>query len=135
MASPDLELQSAVVAALTGDAAVMALVSGVYDRVPSEPWGSTQGYISFGPEDTAADEGGCVGIDTVSLQLDIWSRQVGRVHCKQILAAVRTAMQGLMLADNQIVARANPFQMVMRDPDGLTTHGVLRYEFHIEAQA
>lgn len=131
--SPSVELQAAIVALLRGDAGVMALVNGVYDRVPNEPWGEELAYISFGSEDVVSDFGGCIEVQNISLQIDIWSRKVGRVHCKQIMHEVRRAMRGLALVENPIVADADPFQQVLRDPDGLTTHGILRYEFDIEA--
>lgn len=55
MTAPTLELQAAIVAAVESDTALMALINGIYDRVPSDPWGSAQGYISFGPEDTITE--------------------------------------------------------------------------------
>lgn len=133
MASPALELQAAIVAALKSDPAIGALVNGVYDRVPENPWGAANGYISLGPEDTISDEAGCVALDNVSVQIDVWSRRVGRVHCKQVLHEVRRIIRGLATEENPIVSRSDPFQQIARDPDGLTTHGFLRYEFEMEA--
>lgn len=135
-----LELQAAIVAAVQADAPLMSLISGIYDRVQSGAdglplptvWGAKQGYISFGPEDVIADEEGCVGIDSVSVQLDVWSRRPGRVHCKQILDGLRRVMAGVVTVNNPIVSRSNPVQQIMRDPDGLTMHGLLRYEFGME---
>ena len=130
---PSLELQQAIVGALKADASLMAMVSGVYDRVPKEPWGESNGYISLGPEDTLTADGGCVALDDVSVQIDIWSRRVGRVHCKEIVAMVRRIMAGIETTENPVVSRSDPFQQIMRDPDGLTTHGIMRYEFGMEA--
>lgn len=138
---PALELQGAIYAALTGDAGVMALVSGVYDRVQRGSdglpvptvWGDAMAYVSFGPESTVASEAGCIGLDNVQVQLDIWSRRPGRVHCKQIMSEVRRVMAVIETVDNPIVARADPFAQIMLDPDGLTTRGLLRYEFEMEA--
>lgn len=135
-----LELQAAIVAAVQADAPLMALITGIYDRVQRGAdglpvptvWGAQQGYISLGPEDVLADEAGCVGIDSVSIQLDIWSRKPGRVHCKQIIGELRRVMAGVATDENPIVSRADPVQQIMRDPDGLTMHGVLRYEFGME---
>ncbi len=131
--SPSEELQGAIVALLKNDPGVMALVSDIYDRVPREAWDADEGYISFGPEDVVSDFGGCIEVQNISLQLDIWSRKVGRVHAKRIMHEVRRAMRGLVLSENPIVAMGDPFQQVVRDPDGSTTHGILRYEFEIEA--
>lgn len=140
MASPSLELQGAIVAAVRADEPLSLLIGGIYDRVQrgadgaplATVWGEAQGYISFGPEDVVSEEGGCIGIDDVSIQLDIWSRQPGRVHCKQIMHELRRVMRGIATTGNPIVSRSDPFSQIVRDPDGLTMHGILRYEFGME---
>lgn len=132
MTAPTVELQAAIVSAVENDAALMALVNGIYDRVPDVPWGAAQGYISFGPEDTITDSG-CMDLANVSIQLDAWSRKTGRVHCKQILHELRRVMRALATTENPIVAMGDPSEQITRDPDGLTTHGFLRYEFTMEA--
>lgn len=131
MTAPTVELQAAIVAAVENDAALMALINGIYDKVPPNPWGTAQGYISFGTEDTLTDSG-CVDLATVSIQLDAWSRRTGRVHCKQILHELRRVMRALATTDNPIVAMGDPSEQITRDPDGLTTHGFLIYEVTME---
>lgn len=132
MTAPSLELQAAIVSAVEGDAVIMALISGIYDRVPDSPWGEALGYVSFGPEDTVT-QSGCVDLHDVSVQLDVWSRRVGRVHCKQILHELRRIMDAIATVENPIVGVGEPVEQVLRDPDGLTMHGVLRYEITMEA--
>ncbi len=140
MASPSLELQGAIVAAVRADDNLSVLIGGIFDRVqcgadglpvPSV-WGGAQGYISFGPEDVLSDDAGCVGIDDVSIQLDVWSRKPGRVHCKQIMHELCRVMRGIVTTENPIVSRSDPFQQIQRDPDGLTMHGIFRVEFGME---
>lgn len=133
MTAQNLELQAAIVAAVQADTALMALINGIYDRVPSDPWGSVQGYISFGPEDTITQTD-CVDFYDISIQLDVWSRQPGRVHCKQILHELRRVMETVETTENPIVDIGDPSEQIMRDPDGLTTHGVLQYTVLMEGE-
>ena len=131
--APNLELQAAIVAAVQADTALMALINGIYDRVPSAPWGAVQGYISFGPEDSIT-EADCVDFYDISIQLDVWSRQTGRVHCKQILHELRRVMESVETTENPIVDVGDPSEQIMRDPDGLTTHGFLQYTVLMEGK-
>lgn len=132
MTAPTIELQAAIVAAVEADTALMSLVTGIYDRVHADCWGSEQGFISFGSEDDDI-ESGCIDLQRVSLPLHVWSRRTGRVHCKQILHELRRVMRGLTTAENPIVAMAYQTGKINQDPDGLTTHGLLRYEITMEA--
>ncbi|ADO43118.1 DUF3168 domain-containing protein [Ketogulonicigenium vulgare] len=132
MSSPATELQDAIEAAVRADAALMAIIAGIYDRVPDRPWGAANGYISFGPWDSVSQEGGCQAIEDVSLQLDAWSNRTGRAHCEEIMQRLRRIMGQVQTDRHPIVARGDPFSQVLRDPNGLTLHGVLRYEFQME---
>ena len=59
--SSSSELQQLIFETLTGNGAIMALANGVYDRVPTNPFGEKTAYISFGSED--ANEDDAEGID------------------------------------------------------------------------
>ena len=141
MADPAEELQGLIHAALTSDAAVMALVSGVYDRVqlaadgttaPSV-WGQQQGYVSFGAEYTTHSFVECVTKQNPTLQIDIWSRQVGRIHAKRIMAEVLRVLRSIdSLSDNALGSVNITLTRLMPDPDGLTIHGIIQVEFAVE---
>ena len=141
MADPAEELQGRIHAALTSDAAVMALVSGVYDRVqlaadgttaPSV-WGLQQGYVSFGAEYTTHSFVECVTKQSPTLQIDIWSRQVGRIHAKRIMAEVLRVLRSIdSLNDNALGSVNITLTRLMPDPDGLTIHGIIQVEFSVE---
>ncbi|MBZ4023251.1 hypothetical protein CKO11_12360 [Rhodobacter sp. TJ_12] len=133
MAAPALELQGAIVAAVRADSSLMALIADIYDRPPADPFGDAQGYVTFGPEDTST-ETGCVGIETVTLQLDVWSRRVGRVHAKQILHELTRVVFAVVTVENPIVSRGEPFKRIIEDPDGVTTHGILQLSFGMETR-
>lgn len=133
MPAPSIELQGAIHAALKGDASLMALVNGVYDRVPKDPWGAVMGYISFGPEFTVYEDDDCLSIEEINLQIDVWSRQVGRVHCKQIVDRVRLVLLTLPeLTEHALVLADAPLSRVSPDPDGLTMHGIINLRFVVE---
>ena len=135
MASPQVELQDLIHDALESDAAVMALVDGVWDKVPANQWGGPRNaYISFGPSDVIADDAECIVGGTHTFQVDCWSRAVGSVACKRIVDAVKNALheKDLELADNALVEISVGFRQVFRDPDGLTTHGVVAVTAMIE---
>lgn len=134
MPAPAVELQGAIHAALTGDAGLMALINGVYDRVPGEPWGSVMGYISFGPEFTVYEDAECLRVEEINVQLDVWSRQVGRVHCKQVVDRARQVLLALPeLTEHALVLADAPLSRVTPDPDGLTMHGIINLRFEVEA--
>lgn len=131
MTAPSLELQAAIYAAVQADTAIMDLISDIYDDVPADPFGSSSGYIAFGPEDEAT-ETGCVGLVTVSLQIDVWSRSRGRKHCKEVLHELLRIVAGVATDENPIVSRGEPFTRILRDPDGITFHGILQLSFGME---
>lgn len=134
MTSPSLEVQSLIVATLKVDAAVMTLVNGVYDSVPSDPWGTKLGYISLGPEDNNVDDADCINGWEMFHQIDVWSRKPGRVHAKQICAAVKAALHhaDVTLTDNALVSIECVFERILKDPDQQTTHGVLQFRIAAE---
>jgi hypothetical protein len=133
MPAPSIELQGAIHDALKGDAALMAMINGVYDRVPEDPWGTIRGYITFGPEFTVYEDDDCIRIEEINLQLDVWSRQVGRVHCKQIVDRVRQVLLALPeFTDHALVLAEAPLSRVSPDPDGLTMHGIINLRFVVE---
>lgn len=142
MSDPSLELQAAIHTALTADADLMALVGGVYDRVQrgsdgspaASVWGTQQAYVSFGPEFVVYEDAECLDIQEVNIQLDVWSRQVGRPHCKRIVAQARRVLLALPeLTDNALILSEAPLTRITPDPDGLTTHGIINLRYEVES--
>jgi uncharacterized protein DUF3168 len=134
-ATASLELQKLLYDTLKADSAVMALANDVYDAVDKEPWGSKNGYISFGAHDAFNEDAECLVESTHTIQIDCWSRKVGSVHAKQMVDAVYAALHdnsSLTLSTNALVQIRVSLRQVLRDPDGLTTHGLLQVEAMIE---
>lgn len=124
--SASLELQTAVIAILRADAALVAMLApkGIYDRVPP---GAGYPLVSWGPEQAISDDASCIAGEEIFLQLDVWSRQPGFAETKKIASRVKLilhhadlAMPGPALVDIEVETIR-----YMRDPDGLTSHGVI----------
>lgn len=132
--TPGEELQRLIYSTLKADTAVMALIDGVYDDVPDNPFGVRKAYVSFGPSDMVPEDPDCIEGETHSFQLDVWSREVGFVACKKICAAVKRCLHlaDLTLTDNALVEIRLELQRVFRDPDGLTSHGAMQFVASVE---
>lgn len=132
MASPELELQGAIVARLKADAGVTALISTrVYDPVPPNP---TFPYSSFGPRDAISDDADCVTGYEINWQIDAWSQQPGSKQAMQIADAIRSSLHGhdFILTDNAAVFFEHRVTRTFRDPDGLTTHAAMTFTGFVE---
>jgi Protein of unknown function (DUF3168) len=132
MANVELELQGAIVARLRADPAVAALVAGrIYDAVPQ---GAVFPYVSIGPVDSVDDDADCITGLEVAQQIDCWSRATGFPECKKIVDAVRAALHDypLALTTNALAFFQHRNTRIVRDPDGLTSHGILGFEAAVE---
>jgi hypothetical protein len=134
MATPELEMQGAIVARLKADPAVAALVNGrIYDSVPAS---AAFPYVTIGPVDSVDDTADCIAGLLVAQQIDCWSRGVGYPEVKKIVDAVRAALhdreQDMPLATNGMAYFEHRNSRIVRDPDGLTSHGILSFEAAIE---
>ncbi|OYR18946.1 hypothetical protein CEV31_2286 [Brucella thiophenivorans] len=80
------------------------------------------------------DSADCVDGETHTIQLDVWSRAVGQVECKNIVDGIRKALNRSQpeLAESAVVAVNIPICQIVRDPDGLTTHGIIQVEIMVE---
>lgn len=131
---PDLELQAAIVKRLKADPAVNALVAGrVYDAVPTN---AVFPYVSYGPCNALLDDADCIGGFDIAVQLDIWSRGVGFPEAKRVVEAVRVSLHdqedAIPLPVHALVFLECLSSNVVRDPDGLTSHGILSVQAIIE---
>lgn len=126
MADAAWALQQAVYAALIGDAALMAMISGVHDHVPPEtafPY-VTIGAVTAVDRSTMAKDG---QVHTVTLHS--WSRGRGRKEAKEIMAAIHGLLHkgALSVAGHAHAGTMFEFAETLLDPDGLTYHGVQRF--------
>ncbi len=131
--SPSNEFQALIHARLIADPAVAALVGErIYDNVPA---GAAHPYISFGPSDFGPVDMDGIQARDETLQIDIWSRQHGR---RSEAAAINDAVYRALhnqrgsLAVNAITSLQVALARVVKDPDGITMHGVIQVTARIE---
>ena len=126
-------LQTLIYDLLVADAAVHALCS---DRIYDRPDTTVQApYITFGASDYVPDDHECIDGRIETQQLDIWSEALdGKRECKAIVDAVKAALHDAVgsLAVGALVTMRVGLVRVFDDPDGRTTHGVMRIEAVIE---
>lgn len=120
------ELQKAIYTALTGDSALMAIITGVHDHVPQD---TAFPYVTIG-ESTAVDWR-TVGYDgmELTLVLHVWSRERGCREAKLILAEIHRILNDakLTVPGHVLVWLHFEFSQTLPDSDGVTYHGIARY--------
>lgn len=84
----------------------------------------TLGEFTAEQFDTVADQ----GVD-MDVTVHIWSRQQGMQECQQLMQRAKDALHGRSLPATGFgwVATVWQFGQTLRDADGLTRHGVLRF--------
>jgi len=139
MTSPAHELQLAIVAQLKGDAAVTALVAQrVYDDVPSETQrasrtGGSWPYVSMGPSDETSDNADCIDGFEITVQIDVWSQDVGYPEARRIADAVRRALKtDLDLTDNAMVSFEHRVTRYLPDPNPLVRRAAMTFTALVE---
>lgn len=128
-------VQKVVFDALKADAVLSDMISGVFDRVPKNPFGTRLSYVSFGSSGYDEDDAECIGSGLVNLQVDVWSRQADLdKSCRDIADRVRRILHR---SHHEVEAFALGEMTVgtvrvFRDPDGLTSHGVVPVTVSVE---
>jgi hypothetical protein len=115
-------IQKAIYTTLTGNAPVMALVTGVYDHPPDN---ATLPVIGIG-NDTANDAGTKTEqIIEYRAQIDVWADTLNFAAVRQIQDAIRTALhqQALSVDSGVVVLCREDSRNIFKEPDG-ETHGV-----------
>lgn len=128
------ELQELVVATMKGSVDLMTLISGVYDNVPKDAWGDNNGYVSLGAHQKLRDDADCIRTGEHFVTIDAWSRRVGKNHAQAIVDEIEALFldSELELTVNALVLTDVERTDVFKDPDGLTTHGVVVVKALIE---
>jgi len=131
MTSPVRELHAAIFAELQGDTDFLGSVKGIHDRIPKE---SQFPYVSFGPATYVPLDATCIVAGTYTLQVDVWSREVGSGECYDICDAAKRLLHypDIQLPVNALAMMRVSSVRMFDDPDGLTHHGVLTVEAIIE---
>lgn len=131
MASPSWELQVAIVTRLKADATLTALIGvRVYDHVPRGADGAVTAdfpFVGIAGSDELQDDATCQTGYEITMNLDVWSRKPGFVEAKQIAHAVVKSLHNwdAPLPTNRVITLQHRQTRMFRDPDGLTSHGVV----------
>ena len=120
-------LQEAVYSTLNGDNTLTSTYGAeIYDEVPED---SAAPYVTIGygtPTDYSTQniDGG-----EQTLTIHVWSEYRGAKECKQIMDRVHDLMHDstFSVTGFNLVNMRFEFSEIIRDPDGVTRHGIMRF--------
>lgn len=124
--------QQAIYTALSGN-----ISATVYDDVPVLPSGQPAAnfpYVVIGDDTSIAwDTDDQTGAE-MTVTLHIWSRAGGYKQAKAIAGEIYAILHraSLSVTGHHLVDCLQEFSEFMRDPDGETRHGVLRYRITVQ---
>lgn len=117
------EIQSAI---RTNVLAGSVGVTQFYDYPPS---GVKMPYVSIGEISKIRNHTKDVRFNVYNVVLHVWTTGPGRVECQDIMGKITNLLDNTEL----VLTDSNPScyylsSTVLKDPDGTTQHGVLRFE-------
>ena len=124
-------LQTILYSTLNGDSTLTStLGAGIHDDVPED---SDFPYVTMG-ESTVMDYGtmDVDGSDN-TINIHVWSQYKGAKEAKDIMDRVHTLLHNssLSVSGFNLVNLRFEFSDILRDPDGVTRHGVMRFRASI----
>ncbi|MDX2264597.1 MAG: DUF3168 domain-containing protein [Hyphomicrobiales bacterium] len=128
MSSPGFALQKGLFSALTGSAALVALLGGarVYDDAPQPV---TFPFITIDPaQERDWSTGTEPGLEHL-VTIHVWSRYAGRRQIYDVADAIRDALDGasLTLEAHRLINLRHQYSDLRREEDGETYHAALRF--------
>jgi hypothetical protein len=131
MQDPSLALQRAVFAAAS---AALDPVK-VYDDVPLDAAGKVKAafpYAHIGEDQVVSDADQCHDAATVFATVHVWSRAVGKVEAKTLIAALCLALDApLAVAGFGVIGHTVVDLRHMTDADGQTKHSIATFRYRL----
>lgn len=130
------QIQQGIVAKLQGDAALMALIVGVYDDVPQAALSENNAaypFIVVG-DDTfnAWDTDTELGFES-EIQIHVWSRYRGKKELVDIFGKIYDALNRQQIVSTFHILDINHTNSnSFLEPDGRTRHGITSYLINYE---
>lgn len=136
MSNVALEIQKSVYATLSGDAPLLALLSGnkIYDFVPDN---TEAPYVRIGESEFRDSSANSVEGFEGTFTIDTWHRPEaqGRAPVLEIMQQIRSLLHrkpsAFTLTEHRMISVRQDFQTTLVEPDAVTIHGVQRFNFVI----
>ena len=127
MSIGQFQLQQSIFAALNNDNTLTStLGAGVHDDVPSNV---AYPFVSIGEETVVeyGEKSSDGGAHTINIH--VWSQYKGSKECKQIMDRIHDLLHdsSLSVSGFNLINSRFEFSDILRDPDGVTRHGVMRF--------
>tara|TARA_R110000796_G_scaffold77941_1_gene174160 strand:+ start:11 stop:409 length:399 start_codon:yes stop_codon:yes gene_type:complete len=119
-------LQTTIYNALNVSAITTTLSCGVYDEVIE---GNTYPFITLGEETTIDYSTKTATGSETTINIHIWSQYKGSKQTKEIMDKVHDLLHdsNLSVTGFNLINLRFEYSDIMRDPDGITRHGVMRF--------
>ena len=126
MSVGQFQLQTAIYTALNVSAITTTLSCGVYDEVIE---GNTYPFITLGEETTFDYSTKTATGGETTINIHIWSQYKGSKQTKEIMDKVHDLLHdsNLSVTGFNLINLRFEYSDIMRDPDGITRHGVMRF--------
>jgi hypothetical protein len=119
-------LQTTIYNALNVSAITTTLSCGVYDEVIE---GNTYPFITLGEETTIDYSTKTATGSETTINIHIWSQYKGSKQTKEIMDKIHDLLHdsNLSVTGFNLINLRFEYSDIMRDPDGITRHGVMRF--------
>ena len=121
------ELQTAIYSALSGDSNLTStLGASVFDEVPDQ---SSYPFVALGEETVVEYDTKDLDGASHTINIHVWSQYKAAKETKQIMDRIHTLLHdsSLSVSGFNLIRMQFEFSDIMRDPDGVTRHGVMRF--------
>ena len=126
------ELQKSLYAALTADAALSAMITGVFDKVPE---GTAYPYVTLGNMTIRQNSTKTTHSLAIQATLSVFSRAAGRKEAAAIMDRIHTLLHqaSLSVTGHTLILLRFAESSITLEADGMTYRGTLRFNAITEA--